>query len=404
MPDTTLLRSSRRCRLALWAACVLSLSLAASSLADPGASQKMTPTVERQELDEDLERWRALIARYRKEGLAGVRDELNQWPPGRVERNARWAETLNERAAAARKLSLPHEPVAPAKAPPEVSAADLAAAAVLFLDGAASEVDAGAYERAPFHLSAGLAYLDLYDRWKTVLDPPLRGLWYRAAASLMLAAVDVDGFEAHLPRIKAAGDVAHLWMIRGAYAELRASPQLEHLLRPRDDRTREGQRVTAARQRSLIEEAERTYRRSVELDPHLVEGWLRLALLLSRQDKPEEAIKALDSIPKASLDVELRYLVLLVSGGARAQAGDWDDAAAEYRAAMQLLPGAQSARIGLSDTLLHDGRAEEAAGLLTKRLAEPPGAAGSDPWWGFQRGPYWRICAVLDALREMVRR
>lgn len=356
---------------------------------------------ERIELNEDLERWRALIASYRQGGLDAVRRALEEWPPDRVERNARWAETINQRRAVAEKLRIPVNRAE--ELPPEVTAADLAAAAVMFLDAAVSEVDTGAYDRAPSQLAAGLAYLDLYDGWKRLTDPPLRVGWYGAAGSLMLAAVDVEGFEAHLSRIKAAGDDAWLWLIRGVYAELRGSPQLAHLLRPLEARSRESQRIAAARQQSLVDEAESCYRKSVEIDPDLTEGRLRLALLLSRQDRPKEAAAALGAMPAADDDADLRYLLLLASATIHAQAGEDDAALAAYRTAIELRPRAQSARVGLSSVLFRRGRVDEAFEALAPHLSGGSGAADADAWWSFQRGPYWRISPIMEALRQVVR-
>ncbi len=369
------------------------LCIGASALVSLHAQQRTPPRTESQKLNEELDHWRAFVAAYRRGGLPAVRGDVGQWPVSRVRRVTQWIRIRNDDAAAAATDAV-------------VEAADLEAAAVLHLDLAVAEVDQGVYRDAPDHISAGPLFLSLRDRvGPSGVGRSFKASWSQVAAALLLAAMDLEGFEAHLPQFEAAApDDPHLWMIRGAYAELRCSPVLEYpLARRTGTATPGGRPITAAQRATLVADAERAYRTSVRIEPRLVEGWLRLALLLSRHGRPEEARVAAQYAQAETKDPVFQYLGLLVSAGASEDVGEWQAAENAYRSALGIEPDSQAAVVGLSEVLLRGGRRREAAAVLLGRIARPGGRTPPDPWWEFQGGPYWRVSTVLDELRRRIR-
>jgi hypothetical protein len=91
----------------------------------------------------------------------------------------------------------------------------------------------------------------------------------------------------------------------------------------------------------------------------------------------------------------------LIRGQLLRASGRNDAAAAAFREALAVVPGAQSSRVALMTLLLHQGKRDEAAAL-----AEAVQTASNDqydPWWTYWLGDYRVYPAILDKLRELAR-
>ena len=115
------------------------------------------------------------------------------------------------------------------------------------------------------------------------------------------------------------------------------------------------------------------------------EARIRLSWMLYRVGSPDEAVSQLMQAGGAPLpDPELRYLQQLFLGHVFGATGDHDRSIAAYRAAAAMLPGAQSARVGLMNTLLlRDERAEAEA---LAEYIQTTRDQSQDPWWSVLAG------------------
>jgi VWFA-related protein len=100
-------------------------------------------------------------------------------------------------------------------------------------------------------------------------------------------------------------------------------------------------------------------------------------------------------------DAQIRYLGQLVRGLLLGRVGRSDDALVALREALVMWPGAQSARVALSNLLVARGEFDEAARLAEMVLASPP--AQQDPWWLYYLGDFRGYSAVRARLREVAR-
>lgn len=132
------------------------------------------------------------------------------------------------------------------------------------------------------------------------------------------------------------------------------------------------------------------------------EARLRKAWLLHRLDRNAEALSLLDRIDENAFDVSLRYLRDLFRGevldGLRRQ-----DAALEaYRAALSLVPHAQSARVALMNAFFRRGDRQDAQ-VLAEGIQTAAGTAQDDPWWWYWDGDYRLFAGAIARLREELR-
>jgi Flp pilus assembly protein TadD len=124
---------------------------------------------------------------------------------------------------------------------------------------------------------------------------------------------------------------------------------------------------------------------------------LRLGYLHLRLQHVEIAIEQFDEVLGITDDPFLLYLAHFLGGMAREQQGDRGNAIAAYRAAIAVVPRAQSATLALASLLfLGDDRAE-AAKLIDAAVTLP---VANDPWRGYQSGDFRFWSPRLVSLRE----
>jgi tetratricopeptide (TPR) repeat protein len=156
--------------------------------------------------------------------------------------------------------------------------------------------------------------------------------------------------------------------------------------------------------RTEAQATESTLRKVLTLDPNLQEASLRLGRLYQISDRPREAREVLtpllDRAPTA--DTFVRYLTLLFLGELDNQEGQSAAAEAHFRSALQVIPGARSARVALVELLARHNPGD-ATRMTMADLMRGIDTMAADPWDLYPSIQLWREAELLAALRGFVR-
>jgi hypothetical protein len=132
------------------------------------------------------------------------------------------------------------------------------------------------------------------------------------------------------------------------------------------------------------------------------EALLRAGVLAFRFGEDADALKRLAEAEASTDEPAMLYLTRFVRGKISERAGRTADAEAAYRSALELIPHAQSATMGLAALLfLGDGRAE-AQMLVTRMLEAAPQPI--DPWREYGCGGCRHWPARIRSLRQELAR
>jgi tetratricopeptide (TPR) repeat protein len=130
------------------------------------------------------------------------------------------------------------------------------------------------------------------------------------------------------------------------------------------------------------------------------EAAMRLGFFSWRAGRTEEAVSYLGMVSDPD-DAGQAYLLHLFLAWCHERLGKSDAAVTAYRAALGLVPGAQTASLHLAVRLHASGRGHEAKDVMEKALAlEPP---AFDPWRNFGYGDLRRWPALIAELRRLVK-
>lgn len=164
---------------------------------------------------------------------------------------------------------------------------------------------------------------------------------------------------------------------------------------PLDNRTAEARRV----------QAEFYLRRALKEDPNTHEARVRLAQMLVRQGKDDEALKELETAIRQSRQPDVMYLARLFWGRIRERQGHLAEAAEAYAAALALDGSCQTAQVALSHVRWRLGDVAAAVAGVERVVTEgDPASECLDPWWLYPWGQRRQAAVLLDALRaEAVR-
>jgi tetratricopeptide (TPR) repeat protein len=222
--------------------------------------------------------------------------------------------------------------------------------------------------------------------------------WYHAVSAFLFANNNYADSTAHLQHAaRVLPDDPHALFDRASYAETLGLPIYQVLLDPAGSGNRAYEAVGIPSGDKTNGEAERLYRRTIAVDPSYVEARVRLARLLERRGRHEEAAeqitRALDARPTG---VPL-FFAHLVAGRIASARGRYEDALRHYRAASAVDVNAQSALLGASHAALMLSDVPEALGPL-QRLDPAPAAGDEDPWLDYERGAGRDVKALLEAL------
>jgi tetratricopeptide (TPR) repeat protein len=244
-------------------------------------------------------------------------------------------------------------------------------------------------------------------------DDPFVATWYHATTALMLKKGLYGEAVSHLARAaEVLGDDALSLFDRACYSEIQGLPVTQVLLSEADLVTlraqRQGRRSSIRtpsddkpRQLGIPppeaanDEAERLFRRALRVDPTFVEARVRLARLLEERGRYQEAAAELATVFAAKPVGPVAFYAHLFAGRAAQGLGRIDEAAGHYREASALFPGAQSARLAMSQAAL--------LGADVPATLEPieqldKSSTAHDPWWQYH------LAAGRDAddiLRDM---
>jgi tetratricopeptide (TPR) repeat protein len=244
---------------------------------------------------------------------------------------------------------------------------------------------------------------DLLDRLIPRREPardPFLGAWYHAIAAYMLA----NGFYGDAAdHLNHAAEIlptdARLVFDRATFAEILGLPKFQVVLASGES-VPPNVHLPAAKITNA--EAERLFRRALELDPTLIEARVRLGRLLDVRGAHAEALLELRRALEANPPKTVAFYAQLFGARASLNAGNVHDALSHYRDALSLYPNAQSALLGVSQAALLDANLATALAPL-QRLGLKSIAPDADPWWQYHLAAGRDVTELMQALRAATR-
>jgi tetratricopeptide (TPR) repeat protein len=204
-------------------------------------------------------------------------------------------------------------------------------------------------------------------------DDPFVGTWYHATTAFMFQRQLPGEVIEHLHRAAAVlPDDARILFDRACFAEMLGLPRTQVLLSeralglPDEDRTND--------------EAERLFRQALSADPSLVEARVRLGRLLGVRKRHAEAASELATALAAEPSGSVLFYAHLFAGRSAQALGKIADAAAHYKAASQLFPGAQSALLARSQAAVLES---DVPAVLDSIQRLDKSSTARDPWWRY---------------------
>jgi VWFA-related protein len=218
--------------------------------------------------------------------------------------------------------------------------------------------------------------------------------WYFAALAMMQGAIRPGDTEAFIDRaIDRFPAEARFRLMRAINTEQMslADSRVSKLAKP-------GTPAQAS-----LDLAQKHYEEAMAFPAVAAEARLRLAWILQRAGKSPEALALLTrSGGGAASDPAVRYLHYLFLGHVLVSSDKLDDAVAAFRAATQVAPGAQAARVALMNALALRGERTESQ-ALSEQIQADRNQTTMDPWWLYWQGYYRAYPQALGRLREMAR-
>jgi VWFA-related protein len=151
------------------------------------------------------------------------------------------------------------------------------------------------------------------------------------------------------------------------------------------------------RPRRAAKEAERWYREALHVQPSLTEARLRLARVLQRTDRAQEAVPELSRVVETSRDPTLTALAHLFWGEICEAEDGVDEAIAHYRAALAADGDLQVAALALAQALHRREGRRAAFDALVPALGH---GAGGSPLLAYRRGPQSLVASPLRSMRS----
>jgi tetratricopeptide (TPR) repeat protein len=256
-------------------------------------------------------------------------------------------------------------------------------------------ISAFAIEVAATRLGSGKAAADLIE-WgcrqvRRIRAPgEFERQFHLAAFALFGGLVDPDAIESHAGHMRLQfRSEPRLLYERAVAEELRAAPFFE------------GGKASERDVQKRNEEAAKRYAEAAKQPGLEAEARLRLGHVEVALGRYAVALTTLDGLEKALDDPDLQYLTHLFRGQALAHLDQLDAAGREFRAALTVRPGAQSASMALAAQLFRNGERGEADRIVAALLDEVE--VVSDPWWTYWPADYRHAAQLLAAMRNTQR-
>lgn len=234
-------------------------------------------------------------------------------------------------------------------------------------------------------------------------DPAFRQ-WYLAVGAHLLELVELEAADRLLVEgTKAFPSDALIWQTSGMAAEMTAhlTPEADHV-HSQSQRHLTERMATAATIRGSFQAAEKRYRQALALDPTLVEARIRLGRVLTRLDRPADAVAELEAAVGQASDPTDAYLAHLLAGRAEEGRGRLEEAIGHHRKATAALPGAEAGWVALAHAL--DRIGDRGPGTVAvARVVAADSECELDPYRAYHVGPRGGPAAALAALKVWVK-
>jgi tetratricopeptide (TPR) repeat protein len=157
----------------------------------------------------------------------------------------------------------------------------------------------------------------------------------------------------------------------------------------------------AAKPAAPYEETTKAYEAAIAHPEVATEARVRLGHRLHLQGRHDAALEHLLLAAAGSkVDGTLGYLRQLFLGRVYAALNRRDDAVAAYRAALEIVPPGQAARVALMSQLLLGGALPDA--IMLADIVQTEQSPVYDPWWMYWQGQYRHYAQAMARLREYV--
>jgi len=218
---------------------------------------------------------------------------------------------------------------------------------------------------------------------------PVVAAWYRATSAYLVSRREYGYLETHLAQGRAIlPDDAHLQLYSGVLHEAYASSVVQEALQA----LRFGRfQPTAQSSADELEQAERYFRRALELDPDLGIARVHLGRVLGLRGQHEQAAGELRRALSALTDARQRYYAEIFLGAEEQALGRISEAKGALERANSLFPNAQTPYLALGQLAWQSADRAGAQAAFERLAALPAGLVDrEDPWWSYP------VSAVLD--------
>jgi tetratricopeptide (TPR) repeat protein len=227
-------------------------------------------------------------------------------------------------------------------------------------------------------------------------DQEFVGEWYHAVAAYLFAKGMNGDATAHLQEAaRALPDEPRLLFDRATYAETLGLPLYQAV----QDSASTKPKTFIARipaEDKVNAEAERLYRRALEVDAGYLEARVRLARLLDRRGQHDEAAAQIAKVLEPQPSGVVGFYARIVGGRVATARRRYDEALQHYRAASRLYP-AQSASLGASHAALMLADVPRTLAPI-EDLGMDPMTFDADPWLDYHLGAGRDVNALMARL------
>lgn len=223
-------------------------------------------------------------------------------------------------------------------------------------------------------------------------------LWYRATVAYKLAREQLD--TAHFKRaLELFPNDVNILFLNGALHEAFADPRVQAFVR--DAALPRGTRLDVASEEDQLRRAADLFRRALAADPGHVESAVRYGRVLGRLGQHADAATYLRAVKDAT-DTIVAYYAQLFLGAEEEALGRYVDARTAYENALALFPGAQAARLALSQLSHRTGDRVAARDALAPVLQPWGEGLADDPWRIYRTTPGRQASELISAVYRAV--